>query len=104
MLCHPCILGAPQTKGDKKEVSTSSLPSYRPKRGRKGYATLAFSGIPDKAGQNKKWPPHHCLRTGPKIDGNATPVLHSWEFRNKKETKAELVASSLAPHTPKRGR
>ena len=78
MLCHPCILGDPQTKGDKI---------------RSGSLTPAFSGAhkwvemlchpcilgdpQKKGGQNQKWVPHPCLLASPKKGGNATSPLHS---------------------------
>ena len=53
MLCHPCILGDPQQRGTKSEVAASPLPSRGPKRGRKCYVTLAFSGSPKPSAGNK---------------------------------------------------
>ena len=49
----------PHQRGTKSEVAASPLPSRGPKRGRKCYATPAFSGIPNaKCGeQNQKWSP-----------------------------------------------
>ena len=64
-LPHPCLLGGPKegrnamsplhsrgspAKGTKSEVATSTLPCPRPKRGRRCYVTLAFSGIPKQRG------------------------------------------------------
>ena len=46
MLCQPRILGDPQQRGTKSKVAASPLPSRGPKRGRKCYATAAFSGVP----------------------------------------------------------
>ena len=54
---HPCILGDPQTKGDKirsgYQKRNEDCPGFLnrtgrlgPKRGRKCYATRAFSGVP----------------------------------------------------------
>ena len=76
MLRHPCILGGPQQRGqNQKSKSTLGVtmmlleskrgfkdcPSFRnstgrlgPKRGRKCYVTPAFSGVPNKGGQNQK--------------------------------------------------
>ena len=66
MLCHPCILGGPQTKGGKIK---------------RGCLTPAFSGAqkraemlchpyilrgPQTRGQNQKGLPHPCLLGGPK--------------------------------------
>ena len=56
MLRHPCILGDPQHRGTKSEVAASPLPSWGPKRGRKRYVTLAFSGVPYRRGRKQKWP------------------------------------------------
>ena len=82
MLCHPCNLGVPQRQAweAKSEVATSPLPSWGPKRGRKWYVTLAFSGVPNakRREQNQKWLPHPCLLEGPKEGGNATPPLQAW--------------------------
>ena len=49
MLRHPCILAVPQrqARGAKSERAASPLPSRGPKRGRKCYVTLAFSGVPN---------------------------------------------------------
>ena len=81
MLRHPCILGGPQcqARGAKSEVAASPRPSWGPKTGRKGYATPAFSGVPNakRGEQNQKWLPHPCLLGGPKEGGNATSPLHS---------------------------
>ena len=52
----PCILRDPQHRGTKSEVAASPLPSRGPKRGRKCYGTLAFSGVPYGRGQKRKWP------------------------------------------------
>ena len=119
-LPHPCLVGGPkeggnapsslhsrgpQQKGTKSEVDTSPLPSRGPKRGRKCYVALAFSGIPNAKcrEQNQKWAPtkgnrikkacrtaafsgvqnraqmlrHPCILGGPKEGGNATSPLHS---------------------------
>ena len=48
ILCHPCIVRSPrrQAQGTKLEVDASPLLSWGPKRGRKCYVTLAFSGDP----------------------------------------------------------
>ena len=49
MLRNPCILGGspPPSAGGKSEVAASPQPSREPKRGRKCYVTLAFSGVPN---------------------------------------------------------
>ena len=59
MLHHPCILGGPQQKGQKKSG---------PIRGGKCYITPAFSGVPNKGDK---------IKAGPKEGGNATSPLHS---------------------------
>ena len=63
MLHHPCILGDPQQRGTKSEVAASPLPSRGPKRGRKCYATPAFSGVPKQGDK---------VKGGPKEGGSAT--------------------------------
>ena len=50
MLPHPCVLGGPQTIGDKSEVAASTLPSHGPKRGRKCLLTPALSAVPKPIG------------------------------------------------------
>ena len=53
-------------KGKKK------MPSRGPRRGRKCYVTLPFSGVPkNKGGQNQKWLPCPYLLEGRKEGGNA---------------------------------
>ena len=56
LVCNPCVLKVPQSKGDKirigcprtkQEGATSSLPSRRPKRGRNCYVIPAFWGVLD---------------------------------------------------------
>ena len=47
ILHRPCILGDPRQRGTKSEVTASAIPSRRPRRGRKCYVALAFSGIPN---------------------------------------------------------
>ena len=70
MLRHPCILGGlrRQARGAKAEVVVSPLPSPGTKRGRKCFATPAFSGVPNtkRGEQNQKWLPHPCLNGRPK--------------------------------------
>ena len=63
---HPRLLGGPKEGGSamqplhsrgspnkraKSELAPSSLPSRGPKRGRKCYATPAFSGVPNEGGK-----------------------------------------------------
>ena len=65
MLRHPFTLGDPQQRGTKSEVATSPLPSRGPKRGRKCYATLAFSGVPNaKLGSKSSKPIHGQFHIG----------------------------------------
>ena len=60
MLHHPCILGAPQQRGQNQSA---------PKRGLKCYITAAFSGIPNKRDK---------MKAESKEGGKATSPLHSW--------------------------
>ena len=83
-----CILGDPQTKGDKIRI---------------GYLTPAFSGAqtraevlnsqgsPNKGGQNQNWLPHPCLLGGPKEGGSAKFS----GFPKQRGTKSELATSTL---------
>ena len=58
MLCNPCNPESPTPRaGRKSELATSPLPTRRPRRERKCYVTLAFSGIPNA----KRW---DITRTG----------------------------------------
>ena len=88
------IRSSRQQRGTKSEVAASPLPSQGPKRRRKCYATLAFSGIPNEGEQNQKWMPHPCLLGGPKEGGNYTPPLHS-QFHHRQAWGAK---SELAPN------
>ena len=72
LLCNACILGDPQQRGRKSEVATPPLPSRGPKKGRKRYVTLAFSGVPNERKENQKWLPHPCLLGGPEEGGIPT--------------------------------
>ena len=51
------IRSGPQQRGTKSEVATSPLPSQGPKRQWKCYVTPAFSSVPNKGEQNRKWSP-----------------------------------------------
>ena len=77
MIHHPCILGGPQQRGTKSEVAASPLPFGGPKRGQKCDVTPAFSGVPNKGLQNRKWLPQPCLLRGPKERRNETSPLNS---------------------------
>ena len=79
VLRQPCILEDPRPSGGKSEVAALALPSQKPKRGRKCYATPAFSGIPNakREEQNRKWLPHLALSGAQKRGGNAMSPLHS---------------------------
>ena len=105
MLRHPCILGVPQrqARGAKSERAASPLPSRGPKGGRKCYATLAFSGVPNakRGEQNQKGLPHPCLLGGPKQSGNATSPLHSLGSPNAK--RGEQNQKRLPHPCPLRG-
>ena len=85
MLRYPCILGDPKKGGTKSEVAASPLPSWGPKRGRKCYATPAFSGVPNKGEQNHKGMCRPCLLGNPKEGGNATLPLHCRGSQKKRE-------------------
>ena len=50
MVRHPCILGGPQTKGDKIRTGCLNPAFSGPRRGRKCYVTPAFSGVPKQRG------------------------------------------------------
>ena len=130
-LPHPCLLGGQKERGNAtsplhsrgsptKGTKTRSgylPPTFSgPKRGRKCYATPAFSGIPIKGEQNHKWLPHPCLLKGPKEGGNATSPLHSRgsptpsagsKIRSGPQQTgptSDLAASSLPSRRPKRAR
>ena len=79
MLRHPCILGGPQQREQNQKSKPTlgvammhhaktrgfkdcpgflnSTGRLGPKRGRKCYITPAFSGVPNKGGQNQKSKP-----------------------------------------------
>ena len=104
------------TKGNKIRSSYLTLAFSGPKRGRKYYVTPAFSRVPNKGEQNRKWLPHPCLLGGPKESGNATSPLHSWgtptpgawsKIRSgpqQRGTKSEVAAPPLPSRGPKKGR
>ena len=77
MLHHPCILGGPQQRGTKSEVAASPVRFQGPKGGQKWYVTPAFSGVPNKGGQHKKWLFHPYLPWDPKEGKTATSPLPS---------------------------
>ena len=109
MLRHPCILRGPQhqARGAKSEVAASSLLSRRPKRGRKCYVTLAFSGVPNakRREQNQKWLPHPYFVRGQE---RAEMLHHSCILggpqHQARGAKSEVAASTLLSRRPKRGR
>ena len=86
MLCHPYILGDPQTKGDKIRSGCLNLAFSGPKEGQKCYATLAFLGVPKQKGdkirigyltpaflgaQKRAEMLHHpCILGGPQAKGD----------------------------------
>ena len=45
-------------------MATSPLPSRGPKNGRIGHITPAFLGVPNRRGQNQKWPHQPCVPGG----------------------------------------
>ena len=98
MLHHPCILGDPQTKGDKIRIggatvgeNATSPPHSRgspnkgvqnqnwrgPQVGGNATSPLHSRGSPNKGGQNQNWMPNPCLLGGPQVGRNATLPLHS---------------------------
>ena len=58
-------------------MATSPLPSRGPQSGRYCHATLAFSGVSNKKGQNQKWLCQPCQLGGSKMGGIATQPLRS---------------------------
>ena len=107
MLPHPCILGDPQTKGNKIRMGCLTLAFWgahkwaemlrhpcilgdpqtkgnkiriaclTPASGRKCCITPAFSGIPKQRGTKHNWLPKPCFLGSPQVGGNATSPLHS---------------------------
>ena len=75
MLCHPCILGDPQSqvRRAKSEV------------------------VPNKRVQNQKWLPHHYLLGGAKEGGNAMLPLHS------RRSPTPSAGSKIRSGPPQRG-
>ena len=65
-------LAAPQQKRTKSQVATSLLPSRGPEGGWYCYATLVFSAVLNRRGQNQKWQHHACFMRGPNVGCNAT--------------------------------
>ena len=66
---------APNFKIEEIASGTSTLPSRGSPHGDKiriGYQSRAFSGVPNRRGQNQKWLHHLCLLGGPKMGGLAT--------------------------------
>ena len=74
MLRQPCILGDPQTNGDKIRIGCLNPAFWGPTSGRKCYVNLAFSGVPNKGDK---------IKAGPKEGKNATSALHSRGSPNK---------------------
>ena len=58
MLRDPCILGDPQTNGDKIRSRYLTLAFSGAKRGQNCYVSPAFSGSPMKKSENHNWLPH----------------------------------------------
>ena len=102
MQCNPCILGGPQEKGTNQNWPHHPC-SQGPERGRNGYVTPSFLGVP---------------RKGDKIRiGYITPTFsgaRKWAqgLRNpcvlgaplQKGTKLELATSPVPSRGPKKGR
>ena len=68
MLHQPCILGDPQTNGDKIRIGCLNPAFWGPTSGRKCYVNLAFSGVPNRGDK---------IKADPKERKNATSPLHS---------------------------
>ena len=105
MLCHSCILGDPQTKGDKIGchcVTPTFLGSQ--KRAEMLCQPCILPDPKTKGGQHQNGLPHPCLREGPKEGGNAMPPVHSRGCPNKGGAKSELGGSGPPSRQPKRRR
>ena len=72
VLHHPCVLGGPQTRGQRQWWPTS---------GRKCYITPAFSGVPKQGDK---------VNGGPQVGGSATSPLRSRGSPNK-GTKSKVA-------------
>ena len=72
VLCHPCVLGSPQTRGQRQRW---------PRSGHKCYITTAFSGVPKQGDKGKG---------GREVGTSATSALCSRGSRNK-GTKAKVA-------------
>ena len=83
MLCQPWILWDSQQRGRTSEVVASTLPSRRPKKGRKCYVTPTFPRIPNaKHGEQKiKSVPQ---QTGTKSELVASPVPSAGPIKGQK--------------------
>ena len=119
MVPHPCILGGPQTKGDKIRIgcltpafsgaqkraqmlhhpSILGDPQTKGDKIRSGCLTPAFSGAQKRAQLLR----HPCILGCPKEVKNATSPLHSRGSPNKEGTKSEVATSPLPSRGPKRG-
>ena len=84
MLHHSCILGDPQTKGDKIRSGCLTPAFSGAEKRAKMLRHPCILGDPQTKGEkNQKWPPHPCLLGGEKEGKNATPLLHSRASPNK---------------------
>ena len=118
-LPHACLLGGPKeganatsplhsrgyrTKGSKPEVDASPLPSQKPKRGRKCYATPAFSGIPNaKRGEKIGSGCHTLPYQGPKRGWKCYVTLAFSGIPNKGEQKQKWMPHPCLLGDPKEG-
>ena len=91
MLHHPFILGAPQQRGTRSELASSTVPFQGHKSGRKCYVTPAFSGSPKKGDK---------IKAGPKEGGNATSPLHSRGSPTKREKSKRAQKRAEMLHHP----
>ena len=108
MLRHPCILGDPQTKGDKIR-SGCLTPAFSGAQKRaemlrhpcilRDPLTPAFSGAQKRAEMLR----HPCLLGGPKEGGNATSPLHSRGSPNKGGQNQKWVPGRYLLGGPKEG-
>ena len=93
MLYHPCILGDPQTKGDKIRIAYLTLAFWGAHKWAQMLCHPCILGDPQTKGeQNQNWLPNPCFLGSPQVGGNATSPLHSRGSPNKRGTKSELAA------------
>ena len=89
MLCHPCILGGPQTTGGKIRIGCLSLAfSGGAKGGGNATSPLHSRGSPDKGGRNQNW-----LGT----PQNAGVTQHFHPLLGPREGRGEAAISDFVP-------